>query len=245
MRSHFASRTILSVTTSASCGARTATPWISESIDPRSGTAAAAAPCGSPAAGSLSISRVNPLPHQLEAVYEYFMKLPSVRFLAAGVAGAGKTIMADLLIRELKLRGVIERVLVVCPRKPQLPPSNGSRGRPSSRAPQTGPRPLHDRAPVLPREHAPWSRPAAARSPRVSAGPRRPGTLIAYLQQKRKWDDTEFCPTSEEGLSPAASRTAFARSRPSSTGCTARATRRPTASSVSPTTVSPAESSMC
>ena len=64
---------------------------------------------------SLSISRVDPLPHQLDAVYGYFMKLPSVRFLLADDAGAGKTIMAGLLIRELKLRGLIERVLVVCP----------------------------------------------------------------------------------------------------------------------------------
>ena len=63
----------------------------------------------------LSISRVDPLPHQLEAVYEYLLKLPSVRFLLADDAGAGKTIMAGLLIRELKLRGLIERVLVVCP----------------------------------------------------------------------------------------------------------------------------------
>ena len=64
---------------------------------------------------SLSISRVDPLPHQLEAVTEYFMKLPTVRFLLADDAGAGKTIMAGLLIRELKLRGLIERILVVCP----------------------------------------------------------------------------------------------------------------------------------
>ena len=63
----------------------------------------------------LSISRVDPLPHQLEAVYEHLLKLPSVRFLLADDAGAGKTIMAGLLIRELKLRGLIERVLVVCP----------------------------------------------------------------------------------------------------------------------------------
>ncbi len=63
----------------------------------------------------LSISRVDPLPHQLEAVYEYFLKLPSVRFLLADDAGAGKTIMAGLLIRELKLRGLAERVLIVCP----------------------------------------------------------------------------------------------------------------------------------
>ena len=63
----------------------------------------------------LSISRVDPLPHQLEAVYEYFLKLPSVRFLLADDAGAGKTIMAGLLIRELKLRGLAEWILVVCP----------------------------------------------------------------------------------------------------------------------------------
>ena len=63
----------------------------------------------------LSTSRVDPLPHQLEAVYEHLLKLPSVRFLLADDAGAGKTIMAGLLVRELKLRGLIERVLVVCP----------------------------------------------------------------------------------------------------------------------------------
>ena len=63
----------------------------------------------------LSISRVDALPHQLEAVYEHLLKLPSVRFLLADDAGAGKTIMAGLLVRELKLRGLIERILVVCP----------------------------------------------------------------------------------------------------------------------------------
>ena len=63
----------------------------------------------------LSISRVDPLPHQLEAVYEHLLKAPTVRFLLADDAGAGKTIMAGLLFRELKLRGLIERVLVVCP----------------------------------------------------------------------------------------------------------------------------------
>ena len=63
----------------------------------------------------LSMSRVDPLPHQLEAVYEHLLKLPSVRFLLADDAGAGKTIMAGLLVRELKLRGLAERILVVCP----------------------------------------------------------------------------------------------------------------------------------
>ena len=63
----------------------------------------------------LSISRVDPLPHQLEAVYDYLLKLARVRFLLADDAGAGKTIMAGLLIRELELRGLVERILIVCP----------------------------------------------------------------------------------------------------------------------------------
>ncbi len=63
----------------------------------------------------LSISRVDPLPHQLEAVYDHLLKLARVRFLLADDAGAGKTIMAGLLIRELQLRGLAERVLVVAP----------------------------------------------------------------------------------------------------------------------------------
>lgn len=63
----------------------------------------------------LSISRVDPLPHQLEAVYDYLLKLARVRFLLADDAGAGKTIMAGLLIRELKLRGLAQRILIVVP----------------------------------------------------------------------------------------------------------------------------------
>jgi len=51
---------------------------------------------------SLSIARVDPLPHQLEAVYDYFLKLPRIRFLLADDPGAGKTIMAGLLLKELK-----------------------------------------------------------------------------------------------------------------------------------------------
>ena len=63
----------------------------------------------------LSISRVDPLPHQLEAVYDYLLKLARVRFLLADDAGAGKTVMAGLLIRELELRGLAERILIICP----------------------------------------------------------------------------------------------------------------------------------
>src|SRR5207302_9973815 len=64
---------------------------------------------------SLSIARVDPLPHQLEAVYDYFIKLPRIRFLLADDPGAGKTIMAGLLIKELKIRGLVKRTLVVTP----------------------------------------------------------------------------------------------------------------------------------
>lgn len=64
---------------------------------------------------SLSIARVDPLPHQLEAVYDYFLKLPRIRFLLADDPGAGKTIMAGLLIKELKIRGLIKRILIVTP----------------------------------------------------------------------------------------------------------------------------------
>ena len=64
---------------------------------------------------SLSIARVDPLPHQLEAVYDYFLRLPRIRFLLADDPGAGKTIMAGLLIKELKVRGLIQRILIVTP----------------------------------------------------------------------------------------------------------------------------------
>jgi len=64
---------------------------------------------------SLSIARVDPLPHQLEAVYEYFLKLPRIRFLLADDPGAGKTIMAGLLLKELKIRGLVKRTLIVTP----------------------------------------------------------------------------------------------------------------------------------
>ena len=64
---------------------------------------------------SLSIARVDPLPHQLEAVYQYFMALPRIRFLLADDPGAGKTIMAGLLLKELKIRGLACRTLIITP----------------------------------------------------------------------------------------------------------------------------------
>jgi superfamily II DNA or RNA helicase len=64
---------------------------------------------------SLSIARVDPLPHQLEAVYDYFITMPRIRFLLADDPGAGKTIMAGLLLKELKIRGLVSRTLIVTP----------------------------------------------------------------------------------------------------------------------------------
>lgn len=64
---------------------------------------------------SLSIARVDPLPHQLEAVYDYFLKLARIRFVLADDPGAGKTIMAGLLLKELKIRGLVKRTLIVTP----------------------------------------------------------------------------------------------------------------------------------
>ena len=64
---------------------------------------------------SLSIARVDPLPHQLEAVYGYFLQLPRIRFLLADDPGAGKTIMGGLTLKELKARGLVKRTLIVAP----------------------------------------------------------------------------------------------------------------------------------
>src|SRR6266403_3489405 len=64
---------------------------------------------------ALSIARVDPLPHQLEAVYDYFLTMPRIRFLLADDPGAGKTIMAGLLLKELKIRGLVKRTLIITP----------------------------------------------------------------------------------------------------------------------------------
>ena len=60
-------------------------------------------------------SEVEPLPHQITAVYESMIERQPLRFLLADDPGAGKTIMAGLLIRELIARGDLQRCLVVCP----------------------------------------------------------------------------------------------------------------------------------
>ncbi|MBE3599137.1 MAG: DEAD/DEAH box helicase family protein, partial [Limnochordaceae bacterium] len=60
-------------------------------------------------------SLVEPLPHQITAVYESMLRRQPLRFLLADDSGAGKTIMGGLLIRELIARGDLQRCLVVCP----------------------------------------------------------------------------------------------------------------------------------
>ncbi len=65
---------------------------------------------------AVSVSQVDPLPHQLDAVYRHMLPLQTIRFLLADDPGAGKTIMAGLLMRELMQRQDVRRVLVLCPK---------------------------------------------------------------------------------------------------------------------------------
>ncbi len=66
---------------------------------------------------AISVSQIAPLPHQLAAVYDYILPRPRIRFMLADDPGAGKTIMAGLALKELKYRGVAERILIVVPAK--------------------------------------------------------------------------------------------------------------------------------
>ena len=61
------------------------------------------------------ISQIDPLPHQRIAVYDHMLRQPHLRFLLADDAGAGKTIMAGLYIREMLSRRLLRRVLIVPP----------------------------------------------------------------------------------------------------------------------------------
>ena len=60
-------------------------------------------------------SNVDPLPHQITAVYESLLPRQPLRFVLADDPGAGKTIMAGLYIRELIMRADSHRILVVAP----------------------------------------------------------------------------------------------------------------------------------
>ena len=64
---------------------------------------------------AVSLSGIRTLPHQIEAVYLKMLPQPRLRFLLADDPGAGKTIMAGLLVKELKLRQAIDRCLILVP----------------------------------------------------------------------------------------------------------------------------------
>lgn len=64
---------------------------------------------------AINTADIDPLPHQIEAVYQTMLPLQPLRFLLADDPGAGKTIMSGLYIRELAIRGDVERVLIVAP----------------------------------------------------------------------------------------------------------------------------------
>lgn len=61
------------------------------------------------------ISIIDPLPHQRIAVYDSMLKQARLRFLLADDAGAGKTIMSGLYIREMLSRRLLRRILIVAP----------------------------------------------------------------------------------------------------------------------------------
>ncbi len=64
---------------------------------------------------AVSASQIEALPHQITAVYGEMLPRQPLRFLLADDPGAGKTVMAGLLVKELLIRGDLERCLIVAP----------------------------------------------------------------------------------------------------------------------------------
>ena len=64
---------------------------------------------------AVQTSNLDPLPHQIDAVYGQMLPRQPLRFLLADDPGAGKTIMAGLFCKELMIRGDVERCLVIAP----------------------------------------------------------------------------------------------------------------------------------
>ena len=60
-------------------------------------------------------SAIEPLPHQISAVYEAMLPRQPLRYILADDPGAGKTVMTGLLLKELMIRGDVKRCLIVCP----------------------------------------------------------------------------------------------------------------------------------
>jgi hypothetical protein len=77
---------------------------------------------------AVNVSQIDPLPHQIEAVYHYILRQPDVRFLLADDPGAGKTIMAGLLLKELKYRGDRASHAAGRARAPEVPVAAGDEG---------------------------------------------------------------------------------------------------------------------
>ncbi len=100
--------------------AASATPTLDFGSEPAAVAAVAAATrlayghLSNPAFAS-EISSIDPLPHQRIAVYEHMIGQSPLRFLLADDAGAGKTIMTGLYLREMLVRRLITRVLVAAP----------------------------------------------------------------------------------------------------------------------------------
>lgn len=64
---------------------------------------------------AVNAAPIDPLPHQLDAVYSFILPQLRIRFLLADDPGAGKTIMAGLVLKELKMRGLVKRTLIIVP----------------------------------------------------------------------------------------------------------------------------------
>src|SRR5712672_2357644 len=64
---------------------------------------------------AISASQIEALPHQITAVYGEMLPRQPLRFLLADDPGAGRTVMAGLLIKELLIRGDLDRCLIVAP----------------------------------------------------------------------------------------------------------------------------------
>src|SRR6202000_1168945 len=64
---------------------------------------------------AIHTSQIDPLPHQITAVYQEMLPRQPLRFLLADDPGAGKTIMTGLLIKQLIAAGDLARCLIVTP----------------------------------------------------------------------------------------------------------------------------------
>lgn len=64
---------------------------------------------------AVETSAIDPLPHQIEAVYEVLLPIQPLRYLLADDPGSGKTIMSGLYVRELIIRGDVDRCLIIAP----------------------------------------------------------------------------------------------------------------------------------